>query len=79
MLFRSAVTIPVQALIAKPDKKSVLVVTPQGLIEERTVEIGIQGAAKIEVRAGLVQGEMVVIGNRTELKPGQKVDPKLTL
>ena len=74
----NAVTVPVQALIAKPDKKSVLVVTPEGLIEERRIEIGIQSTAKIEVLAGLEQGEMVVVGNRTELKPGQKVEPKLT-
>ena len=74
----SAVTVPVQALIAKPDKKSVLVVSPEGLIEERTVQIGIQSTARIEIRAGLEQGEMVVVGNRTELKPGQKVEPKLT-
>jgi RND family efflux transporter MFP subunit len=73
-----AVTVPVQALIAKPDKKSVLVVSPDGVIEERKVEIGIQSTTKIEVRAGLEQGEMVVVGNRTELKPGQKVEPKLT-
>ncbi len=72
-----AVTVPVQALIARPDKKSVLVVTPQGLIEERNIEIGIQSTARIEVRAGLEQGEMVVVGNRTELKPGQKVEPKV--
>jgi RND family efflux transporter MFP subunit len=73
-----AVTVPVQALIAKPEKKSVLVVSPEGVIEERNIEIGIQTTAKIEVRAGLEQGEMVVVGNRTELKPGQKVEPKVT-
>ena len=73
----NAVTVPVQALIAKPDKKIVLVVSPEGVVEERKVDVGIQTTAKIEVRAGVGQGEMVVVGNRTELKPGQKVDPRL--
>jgi RND family efflux transporter MFP subunit len=73
----NAVTVPVQALIARPDKKTVFVVSPQGVVEERKVDIGIQTTAKIEVRTGLEQGEMVVVGNRTELKPGQKVEPKL--
>ncbi len=73
----NAVTVPVQALIAKPDKQMVLVISPRGIVEERKVAVGIQTTARVEVRTGLEQGEMVVVGNRTELKPGQKVEPKL--
>jgi RND family efflux transporter MFP subunit len=73
----NAITVPVQALMAHGGKQSVLVVNAQSLIEERTIEVGIQTSAKVEARSGLEEGEMVVIGNRTELKPGQKVGPKV--
>jgi RND family efflux transporter MFP subunit len=74
---QDAVTVPVQALISSGDKKAVMVVTPQGLIEERLVQLGIETAARVEVRSGVNPDELVVVGNRTELKVGQVVLPKV--
>jgi RND family efflux transporter MFP subunit len=56
----------------------VMVVTPDNRIEVRKVELGLQTDAKVEVRSGLREGDMVVTGNRSGLKPGQQVRPKLT-
>ena len=73
----AAVTIPVQALTSSGGKKAVLVVNPQGVIEERPVQLGLETATRVEVRTGVSADELVVVGNRTELKPGQKVEPKI--
>jgi RND family efflux transporter MFP subunit len=73
-----AITVPVQALMSRAGRKSVLVVSPEGIVEERPIELGIENSARVEIRSGLAQDEMVVVGNRTELKAGQKVDPKVS-
>jgi RND family efflux transporter MFP subunit len=56
----------------------VLVVTPANSIEIRRVSLGLETAAKVEVLTGLKEGDLVVIGGRSSLQAGQKVQPKLT-
>jgi RND family efflux transporter MFP subunit len=70
-------TVPVQVLSHQGDKTTVLVVNAGGLIEERQVEIGLQTSSDAEVLSGLSEGEQVVVSDRSELKPGQKVHPQL--
>jgi RND family efflux transporter MFP subunit len=64
----------------KPDaaKGRVMVVTPNNRVEVRQVELGLETANKMEVRSGLNEGDMVVIGGRAGLQPGQEVHPKVT-
>lgn len=50
----------------------------EGRLEPRDVSLGMQTADSFEVRAGLQEGDVVVIGNRASLRPGQHVRPKLT-
>jgi RND family efflux transporter MFP subunit len=58
---------------------TVLVVTaPDHRIERRSVALGMETANRVEIRSGLRDGEMVVIGNRSSLQPGMVVHPKLT-
>ena len=54
-----------------------LVVNPQREIEERRVKLGIETPSKIEVLAGLSPNDLVIVGNRSQFKPGQAVQPKL--
>ena len=72
-----AVAMPVQALFNREGKKMVLVVSPQGIIETREVQTGIETAAKTEVLHGVGADDQVVIGNKGELKDGDKVEAKL--
>lgn len=72
----NALTVPVQALIAREGKRFVMVVK-KGVIEERPIQSGIETAASIEVRSGLNAGELVIVGTRTGLKPGQRVEAKI--
>jgi RND family efflux transporter MFP subunit len=68
---------PVQAVDRKDDKRTVLVVAPGGRLESREITVGLEAPDQVEVRAGLREGELVVVGNRSQLKPGMKVSPKL--
>lgn len=73
-----ALTIPVQATTSRDGKHFVMVVNRQNTIEERLIQTGLETANKVEVKSGLSKDEMVVIGNRSQLKAGQRVEPKIT-
>ncbi len=70
-----ALAIPTEA-VAGAKKDTVYVVTPNHEIEERTVALGLETPDKYEVLSGLNEGDLVVLGNRTQFQPGQKVDPQ---
>lgn len=59
-------------------KGRVMVVTPNNRVEIRQIELGLETANKVEVRSGLNEGDMVVIGARAGLQAGQEVRPKVT-
>ena len=70
-----ALTIPTEA-VAGGKKDTVYVVTSSHEIEERAVTLGMETPDKYEVLSGLNEGDLVVMGNRTQFQPGQKVEPK---
>ena len=47
-------------------------------IEVRKLRLGLETANFIEVLSGLQPGDLVVIGNRGVLQPGERVRPKIT-
>jgi RND family efflux transporter MFP subunit len=70
-------TIPAEAV---PNRKAatVFVLNRRNEIEERPITVGLETANRLEVLAGLKENDLVMIGSRAEVKPGQKVEPKLT-
>ncbi|MEP6534053.1 MAG: efflux RND transporter periplasmic adaptor subunit [Bryobacteraceae bacterium] len=68
-----ALAIPAAAV----GESKVMVVTAGNTLQLRPVELGIETANFVEVRSGLQEGEMVVIGNTGGLQVGQHVKPKL--
>jgi RND family efflux transporter MFP subunit len=76
---QGVVAVPVTAVDVESAAEGVVfVVNARNQIEKRTVAIGMETANRIELRSGVQNGELVVIGNRAGLKPGQEVSPKLT-
>lgn len=72
----SALALPTEAL--STDKKStVYLVNREQEIEERPVTTGLETPDRYEVLSGLEEGDLVMIGNRSQVKPGQKVEAKL--
>ena len=55
---------------------TVLVINKNNEIEERKVTLGIETPTEVEILSGLQENEAVVVGSRTQIKPGQKVEPK---
>jgi hypothetical protein len=41
------------------------------------VKLGIEGSSSIEVTSGLTENDRVIIGNRSEFHPGERVQPKV--
>jgi RND family efflux transporter MFP subunit len=78
------VAVPVAALdtdeqadggVAKSGK--VMLVSGTNHLEVRKVTLGMETANHVEIRSGLKNGDLVVIGNRASLVAGQEVRPKI--
>jgi RND family efflux transporter MFP subunit len=74
----SALAIPIPAVAGTEGDPLAYVVTPENKIEIRHVALGLESANAAEVKSGLREGEMVIVGNRSQLTRGQLVIPKLT-
>lgn len=73
----SVLAVPIQAVTRNGDQASVLVVNAQDRIEERKVQLGLEGPNQVEVVSGLAPNERVVVGSRSEFRPGDLVAPKV--
>lgn len=77
-------TVPVTAVdIGSAEGRSgstgkVMVITSNNRVETRKIALGLETSTRVEVVSGLNEGDMVVIGNRSGLQPGQEVHPKVT-
>jgi len=56
---------------------TVLVVDAQGRIQERQVKLGVESSDRVEVVTGLAENDRVIIGNRSEFREGERVQPKV--
>jgi RND family efflux transporter MFP subunit len=77
----SALAVPVTAVDRDETGNAAgkVMVVNGGRLERRNVSLGMETASLIEVRSGVSDGEMVVIGSRASLQPGQAVTPKVTV
>lgn len=74
----SVLSIPIPAIAGSEGNPQAYVVTPQNKIEVRHIALGLESANAAEVKSGLSDGEMVIVGNRSQLTSGQSVVPKVT-
>lgn len=70
-----ALAIPIQA-VPPGQTATVYVINSQNEIEERQVKLGIDTPDYYEVVSGLKEGEWVLLGSRSTVKVGEKVQPK---
>jgi RND family efflux transporter MFP subunit len=73
----NALAVPVQAINRNGSQTTVLVVNSQDRIEERDVRLGMEGGNYVEVVSGLNPKDRVVIGSRSDFRPGDQVNPKV--
>jgi RND family efflux transporter MFP subunit len=72
----NALAVPVGA-IGESKNPTVYVINGDSVIESRPVKLGLETPDKYEVVSGLKEGELVMIGNRAFVHPGEKVETKL--
>jgi RND family efflux transporter MFP subunit len=74
-----ALAIPVQAVDIADDDTSgqVAVVSAENRVDLRKVQLGLETATKVEIRGGLKEGDLVVVGSRAGLRTGQPIQPRL--
>jgi RND family efflux transporter MFP subunit len=70
-----ALAAPVES-VAGTKQPTVYVIGKDGRIEERIVKLGIETPTHYEVLSGVQEGELVMIGNRSQVRVGQKVATK---
>jgi HlyD family secretion protein len=61
-----ALLVPAAAVVRSRNERLVTVVLPDGTTEERTVETGLADATRVEVTAGLAEGESVLVPEETD-------------
>jgi RND family efflux transporter MFP subunit len=71
-----ALSIPIQA-VPPGQISSVYAINGQNEIEERPVTLGLETPSRFEVVSGLKEGELVLIGSRSQFSAGEKVVPKV--
>jgi RND family efflux transporter MFP subunit len=75
---KAVLAVPITAVDTEGGKAGqVMVITADQRIEVRKIELGLETADKVEVRSGLKEGDMVVIGARAGLQQGEEVRPKM--
>lgn len=72
----NALTLPLEAVVRDGDDATVLEVNAKNIIEERHIKLGLEDNSRVEVLSGLAEGDRVIVGNRSEFRSGQKVQPR---
>ena len=78
---KDVLAVPIEAIQRSDNNKktSVLVVDAQNRVQSREVEVGVEGSNKVEILAGLAEGERVIVGNLGSYQPGEVVHPKVSV
>jgi RND family efflux transporter MFP subunit len=72
----NVLAIPAESVIAG-EAPSVFVVDANNKIEQRPIQLGMETPDDYQVLSGLQAGDLVVVGNHSEIVTGQKVQPKV--
>jgi membrane fusion protein (multidrug efflux system) len=70
-----ALAIPIEA-VSSDKNPTVYLINSQDKMEERPVVLGMETPTRYEVKSGLKEGDVILVGRRGEIKPGEKVEPK---
>jgi RND family efflux transporter MFP subunit len=74
---RSALAVPIQAVSREGNKAVAYRVNSGNRIEILPVTLGIETRNQLEILSGLSEGDRVVVGNTSQLRPGQIVAPRI--
>lgn len=72
----NVLTVPLEAVSRSGSDGIVLALNKRNEIEERRVVLGMEDSARIEIVSGLNEGDRVVVGNRSQYRAGDRVQPR---
>ena len=73
---KNVLTVPLEAVTQAASGSTVLALNSGNVVEERKVKLGLQSKGHAEVLSGLQENEMVIVGNRSQFREGEKVTPQ---
>lgn len=73
LLRPQTISLPIEAVKDHNGQMSVFVLMDKGIVEERTVQLGLKNDSRVEILSGLQVGEQVVTSNISRLKTGMAV------
>ncbi len=73
----AVIAVPQQAVNVEGQNRTVWVIDPNGKAEARTVSLGLDTPDFVEVLSGLKEGELIAVGDRSSLRAGETVRPKI--
>jgi RND family efflux transporter MFP subunit len=73
---KDVLTVPLEAVTQNASGATVLAVNSSNLVEERKVGLGLQSKGRTEVLSGVKENELVIVGNRSQFRAGEKVIPQ---
>jgi RND family efflux transporter MFP subunit len=71
-------TVPVQAVVLRGDRRFVDVLDGENRIHTREVQVGMIGGQLAEITSGLQAGDRVIAGGQEKYEEGERVDPVFT-
>jgi len=74
---QQALFVPIESVQRAAEGSSVYIINSRNLVEERRVTLGLEMPSKIELLSGADENEMVLVGSRARVSPGQSVLPKI--
>jgi multidrug efflux pump subunit AcrA (membrane-fusion protein) len=72
-----ALFVPIESIQRQGKATSLYVINARNQIEEREVKLGLETPNKVEILSGANEKELVLMGSRSRLAPGQSVQPKM--
>jgi RND family efflux transporter MFP subunit len=73
---KDVLLVPLEAIMQNASGATVLALNSSNLVEERNVGLGLQSKGRAEVLSGLKENELVIVGNRSQFRAGEKVIPQ---
>jgi RND family efflux transporter MFP subunit len=74
---KNVLVVPVEAIDRTDTSARVMLVNRDNRVEPRDVKVGLETGNRVEVVSGLSAGDLVVVGNRSQLKAGTAVTPSI--
>lgn len=69
----NALKVPVESVKFEKGNKNLVYVLENGIVKEKSVEIGLQSDTDMEIKSGISKGEKVILNPSTSIKDGTKV------